>query len=440
MSNKNALDLAGWVVTYARKNGADDVSVNTSKQRSVDIQFRDGKLDQLNESTQYSLSLSIYAGGRYSSHSTNDLRKETLGIFIDEAIAVTKYLSEDRYRKLPDPEHYEGQKNINLNILDHSYESISSDQRVKMARDIERYTSGLSDKIISCTSYAGDSYAESVKVQSNGFEGQRKSTTFYSGVDVTVDDGDGGRPSDWDFASVRFYRDLPDIKKFGETAINRASAKIGQAKMKSGVYDMVVENRAASRLVSPLYGPMQARSIQQKESFLDGKLGDNIASDKLTLIDEPFIISGLGSRLYDGEGMATKKRVMIDKGVLKSYCVGCYYGRKLGWEPTIGSITNLIIEPGDKSLDRLIKSVKKGIFVTSFIGGNSNSTTGDYSTGIIGAYIEDGEIVEPVNEMNVSGNLLEFWNQLAEVGNDPYVYSSWRRPSMYFKDVQFSGI
>jgi PmbA protein len=203
---------------------------------------------------------------------------------------------------------------------------------------------------------------------------------------------------------------------------------------------MIVENRAGSRILYALYGPMQARSLQQKNSFLEGKLGERIASEKLTLIDDPFIISGLGSRLFDGEGMATKRRVMIEKGILKSYYIDCYYGKKLDMEPTVGSSTNIVMEPGSKSLDDMIKETGKGILVTRFIGGNSNSTTGDFSTGIFGKYIENGEIIKPVSEMNISGNHLEAWNQLTDVGNDPYEYSSWRRPSMYFKDIQFSGI
>jgi PmbA protein len=131
---------------------------------------------------------------------------------------------------------------------------------------------------------------------------------------------------------------------------------------------------------------------------------------------------------------------MIEKGILKSYYVDCYYGNKLGWEPTTGSISNMVFELGDKSLDELIAEMDRGILVTSFIGGNSNSTTGDFSYGIIGKYIENGKIVRPVNEMNISGNLTDLWNRLAAVGNDPYIYSSWRRPSMYFTDIHFSGI
>jgi PmbA protein len=138
--------------------------------------------------------------------------------------------------------------------------------------------------------------------------------------------------------------------------------------------------------------------------------------------------------------MATIKRVKIEKGVLKEYYIDTYYGSKLGMEPNSGSTTNVALEYGSKSLDDLIKGMKKGIVVRNFIGGNSNSTTGDFSFGIMGQYVEDGKIIKPVNEMNISGNMSDFWNSLSEVGNDPYVYSTWRLPSLYFTDVQFSGI
>ncbi|MFH2049310.1 MAG: metallopeptidase TldD-related protein, partial [bacterium] len=167
---------------------------------------------------------------------------------------------------------------------------------------------------------------------------------------------------------------------------------------------------------------------------------EKIASDNFTLIDDPHIISGFGSRLYDGDGIATKRRPIIENGILKSYYVDWYYGRKLGWEPTTGGTTNLVFNYGDKSLEQLIAQMKKGIFITGFIGGNSNSTTGDFSVGIIGTYVEDGKKVKPVNEMNISGNLTDVLKQIVECGNDPWVYSSWRRPSMYFSNIQFSGV
>ena len=440
MNNKEKLELAHWAVKQAKSHGADEVSVNVAQSRNVDVEYRDGQLDKLKESTQNAMDISIYDDNRYSSHGTNDLRKGSLEKFISEAVAMTKYLNEDLHRKLPDPKFYSDQKDMDLKLFDSSYENVTSEQRVKISKEIESIAKAQSDKILSCTSGYSDSFSESVKVNSNGFEGESTRTAFSAGAEVTVDDGRGGRPQDWNWATVRFFKDMPDLEFLGKVAVERALDKIGQDKMKSEKFDMIVENRSSGRLFYSLYGPMRASSLQQKSSFLEGKLGEKIASEKLTLIDDPFIINGLGSRLYDGEGMATRKRVKIDKCVLKEYYIDNYYGNKLGMEPNSGSTTNITPEYGTKSLDDLVKGVKKGILIKNFIGGNSNSTTGDFSFGIIGHYVENGKIVKPVNEMNISGNMNEFWNRLAEVGNDPYIYSSWRFPSLYFTDVQFSGI
>lgn len=440
MNNKEKLELARWAVSQAKSRGANEVSVDVALSRNVEVEYRDGQLDKLKESTQNAMDISIYAGSRYSSHGTNDLRKEYLEKFISEAVAMTEYLTEDPYRKLPDPKYYNGQNDIDLAVFDSSFDEVTSEQRVRISKEIESIAKAQSDKILSCTSGYSDSYSESVKVNSNGFEGESTRTVFSIGVEVTVDDGQGGRPQDYDYAVVRYFKDLPDLEVMGKKAVERTLGKIGQDKMESGRYDMIVENRSAARLFYSLFGPMRASSLQQKSSFLEGKLGEKIASEKMTLVDDPFIVNGMGSRLYDGEGMATQKRVKIDKGVLKEYYIDTYYGSKLGMEPNSGSTTNITLENGAKSLDDLIKGVNRGILVSSFIGGNSNSTTGDFSFGIIGHYIENGKIVRPVNEMNISGNMVDFWNRLAEVGNDPYIYSSWRLPSLHFTGVQFSGI
>jgi len=440
MNNKEKLELARWAVKQAKSRGAEEVSVDVAQSRNVEVEYRDGQIDKLKESTQNAMDISIYDDNRYSSHGTNDLRKGSLEKFISEAVAMTKYLNEDSHRKLPDPKFYSDQKDIDLKLFDSSYGNVTSEQRVKISREIESIAKAQSDKILSCTSGYSDSFSESVKVNSNGFEGESTRTAFSAGAEVTVDGGGGGRPQDWNWATVRFFKDLPDLEFLGKVAVERALEKIGQDKMQSERFDMIVENRSAGRLFYSLFSPMQAGSLQQKSSFLEGKLGEKIASGKFTLIDNPFIINGLGSRLYDGEGMATKKRVKIDKGVLKEYYIDTYYGSKLGMSPNSGSTTNITLEYGTKSLDDLIKGMKKGILVKNFIGGNSNSTSGDFSFGIMGHYIEGGRIARPVNEMNISGNMKEFWNRLAEVGNDPYVFSSWRFPSLYFTDVQFSGI
>jgi PmbA protein len=185
---------------------------------------------------------------------------------------------------------------------------------------------------------------------------------------------------------------------------------------------------------------MSGRSIQQKQSFLADKKGQKIASERLTLIDDPLLIGGLGSRLFDGDGFAARKRVMIESGVLRDFFVDWYYSRKLGWEPTTGGSSNLVIPPGNRSVNEIMKDLGRGILITGFIGGNSNSTTGDSSVGILGKLFEKGESTQAVAEMNIAGNHLEFWKKLTEVANDPWPYSSMRTPSLVFTDVVVSGV
>ncbi|MEA1980604.1 MAG: TldD/PmbA family protein [candidate division Zixibacteria bacterium] len=440
MKTKERLELAHWVVNTAKTAGVAEAAVNIGNSRAVEIEYRDGQLDKVKESTQNSLNIDIYVDNKFSGHSTNDLRRESLSRFVNDAVAMTKYLTEDEFRKLPDPKYYKGIKDIDLDLFDGEYDKIMADQRVKYASDLQKAVSSKSDKIITSTAGYYDNDSESIKVHSNGFEGIRRTTSFSVGVEATVEDKNGGRPSDWNYATTRYLKDMPDSESLAKGVVEKALAKIGQTKIESGTYDMIVFNRAAGKPIYSLYGPMTGRALQQKQSFLDGKIGEKIASDKFTIVDNPFIERGLGSRHYNGEGMVAKKRTLIEKGVLKEFLVDCYYARKLGVEPTGGSTSNLVFEYGDKSLEQMIKNIKKGILVNSFIGGNSNNTTGDFSWGLAGMLIENGKIVKPINEMNISGNLIELWSNLVDVGNDPYEYSSLRRPSLHFKDVQFSGV
>ncbi|HOP06713.1 MAG TPA: TldD/PmbA family protein [candidate division Zixibacteria bacterium] len=440
MNNNDRLLLADWVISRAKAHGATEVKVNITNDRGVNVDYRDGKLDRLTEATENSLSLALYIDGKYSSSSTCDIRKETLEHFISEAVAMTRYLDSDPYRTLPDPALYEGREAHDLELYDARLDQVTPEKRVQIAANMEEVARAASDKVTSATAYYYDGKSSSVKVHSNGFQGSQESTNFGSGVEVTVDDGQGHKVSDWSYAPVHYIADLLDPTACGKEAVQRSLRQLGQKKLASGIYDMLVENRAASRMIGALTYPMQASALQQKSSFLEGKLGQKIASDKLTMIDDPFIPRGMGSRLFDGEGIAAKHRTMIDKGVLKHYFVDDYYGRKLGMKPTTGGYSNLTFELGDKNLDQLIAQVKHGIFVTSFVGGNNNSTTGDYSYGIIGMLIEDGALTQPVNEMNISGNTLDLWGSLAEVGNDVYRYSSIIRPSLLFKDISFAGV
>lgn len=440
MKRQERIDLAQWATEFTLKNGADQAAVSLWNSRDVEIGYRDSKIENLKESTQNSINIEIYADNRYSQHSTNDLRKDELKKFISEAVSSTKYLTSDEFRALPDPKYYPQKIRLDLKLYDKKYKSIDSVSRVEYASEIEALTKAKGDMIVSVTSGYSDSNSQSVKVHSNGFLGEKESSSFSIGAEITVNDPDGGLPEDWYWVTTRFYDDLPSPDAISDEVFRRVQQKLGQKKIDSGAYDLILENRVGGRVIRQLMQPMNGSSLQQKNSWMDGLLGERVASEKLTIIDDPFIEKAMGSRFYDGDGLASQKRVMIEKGILKHFYIDNYYGRKLNMEPTSGGASNLVFEYGEKSLEGLISGVDKGILVNGIIGGNSNSTTGDFSFGVMGLLIENGRITQPVNEMNVSGSAKEFWRNLVEMGNDPNPYSSRKIPSMYFKDVFFSGI
>ncbi len=438
MTKEEKYILAKWAMNYALENGAQQARVSISNSKSSSVEVREEKIDKLEQAIQSGLSIHLYVDGRYSAHSTSRLKKEELARFIGEAIEGTRYLSEDKFRTLPDPAlYYKGTKK-DLETLDPGFNNVDPQEKINLAFSAEKEVLGKNEKIISVSASYYDGLNERVMVTSNGFEGDTANSYFGVYTSVSVKGGDARPEAGWNESAIKFN----ELKKegVGEIALKRALDKIGQDKIESGTMPMIVENRQVGRIFGPLISALNGAAIQQKNSFLIDKLGEKVASEKLTLTDDPFIPGGRGSRLFDGEGLATKKRFIFEKGVLRSYYIDTYYGKKLDMTPNSGSTTNLVFEMGFKSLDELVKDVKKGILVTGFNGGNSNGSTGDFSYGIEGFLIEEGKISKPVSEMNITGNMKTLWSNIGELGNDANENSSWRTPSILFKEVDFSGI
>jgi PmbA protein len=293
--------------------------------------------------------------------------------------------------------------------------------------------------VLSVSTSVSDTASESALVQTNGFEGTRRGTDFWLGAEVAVQDPDGRRPEEYAAAGCRTFAGLEAPEVVGRRAAERAQARVGAVKGASSLTTLVVEARAAGRLAATLLGPMSAGAIQQKRSFLEGKVGQPLFSPLLGVDDDPLVPRGFGSRRYDGEGMAARRRTMIRDGVLSELYVDTYYGRKLGLPPTTGRPSNLSWKLGTRPPAELLAAVGDGVLVTGFLGGNSNGTTGDFSLGIRGFAIRGGRVAEPVAEMNASGNLLELWKRLAAVGDDPYPCSATRTPTLVFEGVQVAG-
>jgi PmbA protein len=226
----------------------------------------------------------------------------------------------------------------------------------------------------------------------------------------------------------------------GKRALERTLRKIGQQKVASGKYTMVLDNLNSSRMVSPLLSAISGSALQQRNSFLLDRLGDKVGSDLFTLVDDPHIIGASGARYFDGEGVATEKRTVFEKGVLKTYYIDQYNANRMNVVPTISGPSILNLQQGTKDLTGVLAEINNGVLVTDFNGGNFNSSTGNFSYGIEGFLIENGQLTTPIAEMNITGNFLTLWDNLVAVGNDARPQSSWRIPCLAFAGVDFTGL
>ena len=434
-------DLASWGIQTARAAGAAACRVAISGARTVQISYRERKPESIKEASTKSLSLEIFVNGRYSAMSTSDLRKDALKEFIGAAVAQTKLLAEDPFRSLPDPKYYQGRQNLDLELVDPEYKNWDPESRHAFVKAIEDACLAKGgDKVISITANTTDSYNESVVMASNGFDGYMEGTYFVGSAEMTAKDEGDRRPSDYGAAVALHRKDLVKPEEIGNEAARRTLALFGGKKLKTETLPIIIENRVADNILNGILSAMSGRAIQQKRSFLADKKGQKVASEILTLIDDPLVKRGLGSYRFDGDGFPAQRRAMIDAGVLKEFYIDWYYSRKLGCEPTTGNSSNLIIPPGKRSVAEIMKDLGRGILITGFIGGNSNSTTGDTSVGIAGQLFEKGVPVQAVSEMNIADNHLKLWPRLIEAGNDPYPYSNAKLPSLVFRDVVVSGI
>jgi PmbA protein len=438
MTTKEKYTLAEQVIEHATKQGAQQVSVSIEDSRNNDIEIRDQKIDKLTESNRNSLNISLYVDKKYSSHSTNRLKKEELFRFVDEAIISTRFLAEDEFRMLPEPELYYKGSGSDLNIYDTKLESVDAKTKIDLASEVMNEAYKKDERIISVSSYYSDGVSNRVLVTSNGFRGDdaRSNVSLYATVSVKAD---SGRPSDYWYESGLFFDKLKK-NDIGKKALARVLQKIGPKKIKSGKYTMVVENRAVGNLLGPVFNALQGSSIYQKQSFLAGMQDKPVAASLMTVFDDPLIAEGPGSQLFDYEGLAAVKRPIVEDGVLRNYYIDTYYGRKLKMKPTSGSSSNVVFKLGTRNLEEMTRSLKKGIVVTGFNGGNCNGSTGDFSYGIDGFLVENGKIIHPVNEMNITGNMNQFWMSLVEAGNDIIEGTSFKVPSMVFENTDFSGI
>jgi PmbA protein len=431
--------LAGEAMQFALDNGANDARVSICSGSNCLFEYRDKCLDKLQQSSENRMEIELFVDDRYGSYSTNRMEKASLFKFISSAIESTRYLDKDPMRTLPEPSRYYRGAMFDLNTYDKEFNNINVETKLALARNVVDEIYGIDSGIISITAEYSDGDSFAYMIASNGFEGETAHSNYLLYSTVAMKDKDDARPSSSWFETAMHFDDLAR-NNVGKKAYERTLRKLGQTKIDSGRYLMLLDNTQSASLLSPLLSAMNGGALHQKNSFLINKLNEKIVSDKLTVIDDPHIKGAFGARMFDREGVATIKRNLIENGVLKSYFIDTYNAAKLNMEPTVSSSSIVKLDPGTRSHEQILALIDRGIWVTGFNGGNCNGGTGDFSFGIEGFLIEKGNLVKPVNEMNITGNLLTLWNNVVEIGNDPRLNSSRRIPSLLFKDVDFSGI
>ena len=418
--------------------GADDAWATAGQSRDVEFSYRDGALEKVQDTTSRQLAVQVYANGRYSSHQTTDLNPDRLLGFLEQAVAITTALEPDPQRSLAPAALFANRPDKDLDLVDGNVQALDRDQRLAWCVALDA-AARSHERVISASSGVYDGTETRASASSNGFAGTQESTYCWLGTNITLRDRGDRRASDSFFAGSAHVDGVPEAGSIASMALGRALARLDSEKGPTVKAAMVVDSRAAAQLIGRLMRPANARSVQQQRSFWASILGERAFSPKLTIVDDPLIVRGLASRHYDREGISAKVLPIVEEGVVRNIYVDTYYGRKADMTPTTGNPSNRVVMSGELSLQELLAEAGDGVYVTSWLGGNADGTTGDFSLGLRGHMIENGQIGRPVGEMNVTGNLQDLFSRLEALGNDPYPYSTTLAPSLVFADVDFSG-
>ena len=446
IDNSFEVDAAQSALEMVMAQGAQACRITMNFGIQNSFSALDGKLENLQNANDRNLYIQIISNNKYGAYSTNRLNKDELQKFITEAIKTNSYLTPDGCRTLPPKEICWFGQEDNLNQYDPYIMEMPPERKREIAFEVMEEIYGKNKKIVSVNTEYGDMLEYQYMIDSQGFEGDNLQSNFTVSAECSVKGRGNARSEGWWYESALHYKDF-NHKGCGLTALEKTLAKLNPKEKEGGKFNMIVDNTCSSRLISPIFQALNGSNIQQRNSFLMDKQGEKVFSEKFTLLDNPHWAAMSGSRYFDGDGIATKPMDIIRNGKVETYFINTYSANKMGIAPTVesASVPHFCMDEFPQELRNLshtdmVKLMGKGILVTGFNGGNCNGLTGDFSYGIEGFWFEGGEILFPVREMNISGNIISLWRNLAMVGNDARKCSRWLIPSLAFENVDFTGI
>jgi PmbA protein len=445
----NAQEIAEDLLRKAKTKGATEGDVLVVEGDSFSVRIRLGEIDKLEQARERRLGLRLFFGKRSAVTSTSDFSKTSLENLMEDTCALAQSTGQDESSGLPSPSSCI--KDVpNLDLYDSRSEELSVEERIKLAKEVEDASIKYDPKITNSEGGSFDQYGTRIHyANSHGFYGEYKATGF-SLSSVPVATSNGSMQRDYWYSYKRKYDQLDSPEHIGQVAAKRTVRRLGAKKIKTQVRPVVFEPLMAARLLSHLAGAISGYTVYKGISFLAGKLGQQIASPQVNLFDDGTLLSGLGSRPFDGEGLATSKTPVIEKGIFKNYLLDTYSARKLGMDstgnaarsvsdsPTV-SASNFVLAPGPWSPEQILKEVDRGLYVTELIGFGVNLATGDFSQGAVGLWIERGELSYPVEEITIAGNLKEMFCHIEMVGNDLELHSKIAAPTLMISHMTIAG-
>ena len=425
------LQILEDLLKRAKAKGADAADALIGRNVSLDVAQRLGKREKLERSEAQDLGLRVFVGQRQAIVSTSDLAPKTLDELAERAVAMARVVPEDEFCGLAAPEQLSKSPPV-LDLEDKTEPSEAGlIEMVAKAEDAARAVKGVTN---SEGAEAGWGRVEIALAASNGFRGAYAGTRW--GISVSVLAGEGtGMERDYDFASTVYGADLPSAADLGRAAGERAVRRLNPRKASTAKIPIVFDPRISGGLVGHFVGAINGASISRGTSFLKDKMGAAIFAKGIRIIDDPHRPRGLRSKPFDGEGVANKKRALIEDGTLTTWLLDCRSARQLGLTttghasrgtsgPPSPSAANLYLEPGRQSPKDMIGAIENGFYVTELIGHGVNGVTGDYSRGAAGYWIEKGELTHPVSEVTIAGNLKDMFLHLTPASDLVFRYGT----------------
>ena len=431
---ENSLNL---LLDTAKKLGAESASVMGGENTSINVAARLGKLENIERNESKSIGLQIIDNKRKVNLSSTNFNKDALIELVESAMSMIKSIPEDEFCGLADKEMlYKG--NLDLDLVD----NYIPENDLLLKSSIEAEDSALSINGVTNSEGASSSYSKNkiFLATSDGFYNYKEKTNYSNSISVIA--GKGTKMErDYEYQSKIHNKDLDAPKTIGEIAANRAVSRLNPKKVKSNSVPIIFDPRVSGSLLSLFTGGISGQAVARGTSFLKGKMKKNIFKKDIQIIDDPHVLRGPGSRTFDGEGVESKKIKIVENGVLKSWLLSSQSARQLNLRTTGHSsgVSNLYMEPGDKTNTELLSSIKEGFYVTEMMGMSFNQVTGDYSRGATGFWIEKGQKTYPVSEVTIAGNIIDMYSMLTPA-SDLKLITGIDAPTILIEKMMVAGL